>query len=58
MLFRDYPRAPTEEARRSGELKREVAARFLDDREAYTNAKTDSVREFEARAKARLPGGP
>lgn len=51
ILFRDYLRAHPDEAQRYDDLKRELAARFRDDREAYTNAKTDFIRKIETRAR-------
>ncbi len=43
LLFRDYLRAHSEEARCYEELKRGLAAQFPQDREAYTDGKTDYV---------------
>lgn len=43
LLFRDYLRTHPDEARRYEMLKRELAARFPEDREAYTDAKGDYV---------------
>ncbi len=43
LLFRDILRADPEEAQRYETLKRELAAEFPDDREAYTNGKTDYI---------------
>ncbi len=43
LLFRDYLRAHPDEARRYEDLKRDLAARFPDDREAYTDGKTEYV---------------
>ena len=43
LLFRDYLRAHPEEARRYETVKRDLAARFPDDREAYTDGKTEYV---------------
>jgi GrpB-like predicted nucleotidyltransferase (UPF0157 family) len=43
LAFRDYLRANPEEAHRYEVLKRDLAARFPADREAYTEAKTDYV---------------
>jgi GrpB-like predicted nucleotidyltransferase (UPF0157 family) len=40
ILFRDYLRAHPEEARAYGALKRALADRFRDDRDAYAQAKT------------------
>ena len=43
LLFRDYLRAHPEEAQRYAALKRDLSAQFADDREAYTNGKTDYI---------------
>ena len=43
LLFRDILRADPEEARRYEELKLRLAARFTDDREAYTDGKADYI---------------
>lgn len=43
LLFRDYLRAHPEEADQYAALKRELSARFSEDREAYTSGKTDYV---------------
>ena len=43
LLFRDVLRADPEEAQRYEDLKRELAAQFPDDREAYTNGKTEYI---------------
>ena len=43
LLFRDALRADPEEAQRYESLKRRLAAEFPDDREAYTNGKTDYI---------------
>jgi len=43
LLFRDTLRAQPETARAYEALKRDLAARFRQDREAYTQAKTDFV---------------
>ena len=43
LLFRDRLRADPEEAQRYEALKRELAAQFPDDREGYTNGKTDYI---------------
>jgi GrpB-like predicted nucleotidyltransferase (UPF0157 family) len=53
LAFRDRLRADPELARRYAGLKRELAARFEHDREAYTSGKDDFVR----RALAEAPGG-
>lgn len=57
LLFRDHLRADADDARRYLELKRALAARHPDDREAYTNGKTALILEILERA-ARLPGRP
>ncbi|MFI5028270.1 MAG: GNAT family N-acetyltransferase [Solirubrobacterales bacterium] len=44
LSFRDLLRADPEKAEEYASLKRELAERFRDDREAYTDAKTDFVR--------------
>lgn len=51
--FRDYLRAHAEAARRFADLKRVLAARFFQDREAYMNAKSSHVQQI-----LRLAGGP
>ena len=53
LLFRDVLRADPEEAQRYGSLKRQLAAEFPHDREAYTNGKTDYV--YGVMQKARKP---
>jgi GrpB-like predicted nucleotidyltransferase (UPF0157 family) len=50
LLFRDYLRAHPEALAAYAELKRELAERYRDDRDAYTDAKTEFVRRTEARA--------
>lgn len=45
LLFRDRLRANAELARRYDELKRQLAARFPFDRDAYTNAKAPFIEE-------------
>ncbi|MGD1910281.1 MAG: GrpB family protein [Rivularia sp. (in: cyanobacteria)] len=49
-LFRDYLRIHPEEARRYETLKRDLATRFHNDREAYTRGKSDYVREVMEKA--------
>lgn len=44
LAFRDRLRADPEAAREYTALKRRLATRFADDREAYTNAKSDFIR--------------
>ena len=51
LVFRDALRAHPEQARRYEALKRELADRFPNDREAYTDAKGDFVREVTARVR-------
>jgi len=43
LLFRDYLRAHPDEARHYETVKRDLAARFPEDREAYTDGKTEYV---------------
>ncbi len=45
LAFRDLLRRDPETAQRYAELKRDLAARFADDREAYTEAKTPFIRD-------------
>ena len=52
LLFRDYLRANPDEAGRYAELKRELAARFSEDREAYTDAKTEYVYSIIQKARS------
>jgi len=52
LLFRDYLRAHPETAAEYAALKRNLAARFRDQREAYTDAKGPFIRAVEARARA------
>jgi len=58
LLFRDYLRQHPDEARRYVELKRELAERFRDDREAYTGAKDAFVLETVAKARNELARAP
>lgn len=53
LVFRDYLRAHAEAARQFADLKRVLAARFSQDREAYMNAKSWHVQEI-----LRLAGAP
>ena len=48
--FRDYLRVHPTVAREYQTLKRDLAARFSTDLEGYTDAKTEFIREIEARA--------
>ena len=50
ILFRDYLRAHPETAREYYELKVQLAAQYGDDRDGYTNAKTEFVRGVEQKA--------
>ncbi|HJQ58501.1 MAG TPA: GrpB family protein [Vineibacter sp.] len=50
LAFRDYLRAHPDEAARYERLKRDLAARFRSDREAYTEAKSAYVDEIMAKA--------
>jgi GrpB-like predicted nucleotidyltransferase (UPF0157 family) len=52
LLFRDYLRTHPATARAYEDMKREMAARYGDDRDAYTESKTDFVLETVARAEA------
>jgi GrpB-like predicted nucleotidyltransferase (UPF0157 family) len=51
VLFRDYLRAHPDEAAHYGALKRDLAVRFREDREAYTAAKGDYIRRITALAR-------
>ncbi|MFA5787277.1 MAG: GrpB family protein [Actinomycetota bacterium] len=50
LAFRDYLRSHPGEARRYQDLKKDLAVRFAEDREGYTVAKTDYIRETTERA--------
>lgn len=52
VLFRDYLRSHPEAAREYEGLKRSLAERFGEDRDAYTDAKTSFIVEMERRAKS------
>jgi GrpB-like predicted nucleotidyltransferase (UPF0157 family) len=52
ILFRDFLRTHADEARQYGELKKQLAARFGSDREAYTEGKTPFIESLLARARA------
>jgi len=52
IAFRDYLRSHPEDAARYAELKRRLAESYGDDREQYTNAKTEFVRQITAKAMA------
>lgn len=51
LYFRDYLRNHPEEATRYAQLKRDLAAQFLGDREAYTNGKSEYVASITTKAK-------
>jgi GrpB-like predicted nucleotidyltransferase (UPF0157 family) len=53
LIFRDYLRANPEAADVYAKLKRELAEKFHEDREAYTAAKSDFIKSIEARARLR-----
>jgi GrpB-like predicted nucleotidyltransferase (UPF0157 family) len=57
IALREYLRAHAETARRFADLKRILAARFSDDREAYMNAKSSHVGEILRLAKIAARGG-
>lgn len=50
LLFRDYLRSHPAETQRYEALKRELAERYGNDREGYTNAKTDFIEAAVRRA--------
>jgi GrpB-like predicted nucleotidyltransferase (UPF0157 family) len=49
LAFRDHLRAHADVARQYETLKQQLAARFADDRDAYTEAKADFILEIVAR---------
>ena len=51
LLFRDYLRANPDEAQRYALLKRDLAARFANDREGYTEAKTGYIQQVIEKAR-------
>ncbi len=51
LLFRDYLRDHPASAHEYEQLKRELAEKFRNDREAYTEAKNDFIRSTEAKAR-------
>ncbi len=51
LAFRDYLRTHPDVAAQYDRLKRDLAERYRNDREAYTNAKTDFIRSVEALAR-------
>lgn len=50
-LFRDYLRTHPEEAQRYQALKRDLAARFRIDREAYTDGKAEYIQTVMEKAR-------
>lgn len=58
VAFRDYLRGHPAERDRYGALKRDLAARFKDDREAYTFGKSELVEELTSRAIRAVGGDP
>lgn len=56
LAFRDYLRQHAECAEAYANLKQELAVRFAHDREAYTAAKADFVRQVVRRAQIDPPG--
>lgn len=50
LAFRDYLRTHHEDATRYADLKRELAEKYSTDREAYTDAKAEFVKEVMAKA--------
>ena len=51
LLFRDYLRANPNAVQKYAELKRALADKFRDDREAYTEAKSTYIKSIEAKAR-------
>lgn len=54
LLFRDYLRQHPQAAQEYGALKEQLAEQFGDDREAYSEAKTEFVRAVLVRAKGNV----
>lgn len=52
LLFRDYLRAHPDDARRYGDLKRDLAARHVTDTDAYVDGKTDFIKGILQKAGA------
>jgi GrpB-like predicted nucleotidyltransferase (UPF0157 family) len=52
LLFRDYLRTHPETAQAYEALKRDLAARYAHDRDAYTESKTAFIQQIEAQARA------
>lgn len=57
IAFRDYLRMHPEEAKAYSELKIDLAAKYLDDREAYSDAKGEFVSGILRSAGIQEPGG-
>jgi len=55
ILFRDYLRAHAQAAKEYYRLKKELAARFGEDREGYTEAKSPFIHSVLAKARAASP---
>lgn len=53
VLFRDYLRAHPDEAARYAALKQDLAIRYQNDREAYTDAKGEYIKSVTEKAKLR-----
>jgi GrpB-like predicted nucleotidyltransferase (UPF0157 family) len=51
LLFRDYLRTHLDEAQRYEALKRDLAVRFPQDRERYTDGKSDYIRAVMQQAR-------
>lgn len=51
LRFRDYLRVHAEEAQNYAKLKHDLASKFATDREAYTAAKTEYIRQVMVKAK-------
>jgi GrpB-like predicted nucleotidyltransferase (UPF0157 family) len=54
LLFRDYLRTHPDEAQRYEALKRDLASRFHEERERYTNGKSDYIRVVMQQARREL----
>ena len=56
LLFPEYLRTHPQTAAAYGELKRELAGRLGEDREGYTEAKTDFIQDVVKRARSEVVG--
>ena len=56
LYFRDYLNKYPETARRYEELKQNLADQFRNDRDAYTDAKSDFIAEYSQKAKDEFSG--